>query len=125
MNEIIINVISVLVTTVVLPLITYLGIRLNQYLTSKIKDEKAKKLLTNITDIITSNVASVFQTYVEGLKKEGKFDKQAQTNALRFAKEQVLANLSADAIDFISENYGDINQWITTQIESTIYALKK
>lgn len=125
MNEILIDVISIVVTTVVLPLITFIGIKLNLWLSTKIKDEKSRQILTGITRIVTSNVASVFQTYVEGLKKEGKFDEKAQSNALRYAKEQVLGELNEDAKAFISENFGDINNWITTQIESTIYALKK
>jgi hypothetical protein len=70
MNEILINVISVVVTSVVLPLITFAGVKLTQWLNTKIKNEKAKQLLAGITDIITSNVASVFQTYVEALKKK-------------------------------------------------------
>ena len=125
MNEILINVISVVVTAIVLPLITFIGIKLNLWLSTKIKDEKARQILTGITNIVARNVASVFQTYVEGLKKEGKFDEKAQSNALRYAKEQVLRELSEDGKAFISENFGDIDNWITTQIESTIYALKK
>lgn len=125
MNEIIINVISVLVTSIVLPLITFLGIKLTSWLNTKIKDEKSRALLTGITEVVTRNVASTFQTFVESLKKENKFDEKSQSNALRYTKEQIIKELSDEAIEYISDNFKDVNSWLTTQIESTIYNLKK
>lgn len=64
MNEILINIISVAVTSIVLPLITFAGTKLIQYLNQKIKDDKARNILTGITRIIERAVRSVFQTYV-------------------------------------------------------------
>ena len=124
MNEIIINVISVLVTSIVLPTITFLGIKLTSWLNAKIKNEKERALLTGITEVVTRNVASTFQTFVESLKKENKFDDKAQSNALRYTKEQILKELSDETIEYISDNFKDVNSWLTTQIESTIYTLK-
>ncbi len=124
MNEILINVLSVVITSVILPLITFAGVKITQWLSTKIKDEKARNILTSITNIITSSVASVFQTYVDSLKKEGKFDKEAQINALALARDKVLSELREDAKAFISENFGDMGEWIANQIEATIYTLK-
>jgi hypothetical protein len=125
MNEIVINIISVVVTSIVIPLITFLGIKLTQWLNTKIKGEKEKNLLTKITEIITNNVASTFQTFVESLKKENKFDLNAQAQALRKTKESIFNELSDEAIQYIDNNFGDFNEWITTQIEATIYKMKK
>ena len=124
MNEIVLNIISVVVTSIVIPLITFLGIKLTQWLNTKIKGEKEKNLLTKITEIITNNVASTFQTFVESLKKENKFDLNAQAQALRKTKESIFNELSDEAIQYIDNNFGDFNEWITTQIEATIYKLK-
>ena len=124
MNDIIISIISVAVTTVVLPLITLGGTKLIQYLNQKIKDEKTRSILTGIAQIVERAVRSVFQTYVETLKKSGSFDKEAQANALSYAKEEVLKELNDDAIDFIKANYGDVPNFITNQIEATISVLK-
>lgn len=124
MNDIIINIISVVVTSIVLPTITFLGIKLTSWLNAKIKNEKERALLTAITEVVTRNVASTFQTFVESLKKENKFDDKAQSNALRYAKEQILKELSDEAIGYISDSFKDVNSWLTTQIESTIYTLK-
>lgn len=124
MNEIVINIISVVVTSIVIPLITFLGIKLTQWLNTKIKGEKERNLLTKITEIITNNVASTFQTFVESLKKENKFDLNAQAQALRKTKESIFNELSDEEIQYIDNNFGDFNEWITTQIEATIYKLK-
>lgn len=124
MNNILLNIISVIVTAIILPLISYLGLRLTTYLNNKIKDEKAKTLLTKATQIVTNAVRSVFQTYVESLKAEGKFDEHSQNVAFKKAKDIVQAEFSDDIKNFISENYGDLTEWITNQIEATINLLK-
>nr|DAF59295.1 MAG TPA: holin [Siphoviridae sp. ctj6w2]DAK23678.1 MAG TPA: holin [Caudoviricetes sp.] len=124
MNEIILNIISVVVTAVILPLISYAGARLIAWLNAKIKDENAKQQLTVATDIVMNAVRSVFQTYVETLKKNGAFDKESQKVALIKAKDDALAQMSDEIKDYITKNYGDLETWITTQIESTINILK-
>lgn len=124
MNEIILNIISVVVTAVILPLISYAGAMLIAWLNAKIKDENAKQQLTVATDIVMNAVRSVFQTYVETLKKNGTFDKESQKVALIKAKDDALAQMSDEIKDYITKNYGDLETWITTQIESTINILK-
>lgn len=124
MNDFIFNIISVVVTAVILPLISYAGTRLITWLNAKIKDENAKQQLTVATDIVTSAVRSVFQTYVEALKKNGTFDKESQKVALIKAKDEALSQMSDEIKDYITKNYGDLQTWLTTQIEATINILK-
>ena len=125
MNDILLNILSVVVTAVILPLISYAGARLVTYLNSKIKDANAKILLTTATDIVINAVRSVFQTYVDSLKASGTFDAHAQTQALTKAKDIALSQMSNDVKNYIITNYGDINNWLTTQIEATINLIKK
>ena len=66
----------------------------------------------------------MFQTYVEALKKEGSFNKDAQLIALNKTKDIVPAQLSDDIKNYINKNFGDINTWINTQIEASINTLK-
>lgn len=124
MNEIILNIISVVVTAIILPLISYAGARLITWLNTKIKDENAKQQLTVATDIVTNAVRSVFQTYVESLKKNGTFDKESQKVALIKAKNDALAQMTDEIKEYITKNYGNLETWIITQIESTINILK-
>lgn len=124
MNEILINILATVVTCIVLPLISFLGLKLTQWLNTKIKDEKGQTLIKKASDVVLNAVRSVFQTYVEALKKNGTFDKVAQLQAFNLAKETVLRQLGEDTKKFITENYGDLEDWIGTQIESSINALK-
>ena len=124
MNQILLNILAAVTTCIILPLISFLGIKLSQWLSTKIKDEKAAKLLTQATEIVVTAVKSVFQTYVESLKNSGTFDKTAQVEALNKAKAIVTSELTVELKDFIVSNYGDLESWITNQIEASIYKLK-
>ena len=124
MNDILLNILSVVVTAVILPLISYAGARLVTYLNSKIKDANAKILLTTATDIVINAVRSVFQTYVDSLKASGNFDAQAQTQALTKAKDIALLQMTDEVKSFIDKNYGSIDAWLTTTIEATINLIK-
>ena len=124
MNEILLNVLSCIVTAVIIPLITLLGSKLIKWISSKIDDEKAEKYITDATTIVLDAVRCVFQTYVDTLKKEGSFDREAQLIALNKAKDIVLAQLSEDIKEYINKNFGDVDTWVTTQIEASIDTLK-
>ena len=124
MNDIIISIISVVVTSVLLPLITLGGTKLIQLINQKIKDEKTRIILTGLSTIVERAVRSVTQTYVDSLKKSGKFDQEAQRIAFSLAKEEVLKELNQETKSFIKTNYGNVNDFVTTQIESTINLIK-
>ena len=124
MNEIIINIISVVVTSIVLPLISIAGAKLIQFLNSKIKNNKAADLLTTATTIVINAVRSVFQTYVEALKKKGNFNKDAQIIALTKAKDIALTQMTDEVKDYLVKTYGCLDSWLDTNIEATINILK-
>ena len=124
MNEIIINIISVVVTSIVLPLISIAGAKLIQFINSKIKNNKAADLLTTATTIVINAVRSVFQTYVEALKKEGSFNKDAQIIALNKAKDIALTQMTDEVKDYLVTTYGRLDSWLDTNIEATINILK-
>ena len=124
MNEIIINTISVVVTSIVLPLISIAGAKLIQFINSKIKNNKAADLLTTATTIVINAVRSVFQTYVEALKKEGSFNKDAQIIALNKAKDIALTQMTDEVKNYLVTTYGSLDSWLDTNIEATINILK-
>ena len=124
MNKILFNIISVLVTMVILPLISFAGIKLIAQLNAEIKDENAKTQLTTAIAIVTNSVRSVFQTYVDTLKKNGTFDVESLKIALAKAKDEALSQMSDETKEYITTNYGNLENWLTTQIEATINILK-
>lgn len=124
MNEILLNILSVVVSAVVLPLISLIGAKLVAWLSSKTKNEKAAAIIKEANDIVMNAVKCVLQTYVDTLKKEGKFDEASQFLALSKAKEKALEQMSDDTKSFIEKNYGDLDLWLTTSIEATISTIK-
>ena len=124
MNQILLNVLAAVTTCIILPLISFLGIKLSQWLSTKIKDEKAQKLFAQATEIVTNAVRSTFQTYVESQKASGGFGKDEQLVALNKAKAIILSEMTEELKSWIVANYGDLSNWISNQIEASIYKLK-
>ena len=124
MNEILLNVLSIIVTAVIIPVISFLGYKLSSFLSTKIKDEKAAAFFKQASEIVLNAVRSVFQTYVEALKNSGQFNKDAQAIAFNQAKAIIVNQMSQELKSFIIANYGDLNEWIKNQIEASINQLK-
>ena len=124
MNEILLNIISVVVTSIVIPLLTYLGIRLSNYLKTKIESEKLHKHLDNAIEAVTIAVATVMQTYVDSLKKSGNFTKEAQKAAFLQAKDAALKLITDETKNAITANFGDFNAWLEALIETKVKEIK-
>lgn len=124
MSEILLNVLSVVVSAIILPLISVIGAKLVAWLSSKTKNEKATNTIKTANDIVMNAVKCVLQTYVDSLKKEGKFDEASQFLALSKAKEKALEQMNEQTKAFIEKNYGNLDSWLTTNIESTISTIK-
>ena len=89
-------------------------------LRKKVKDEKIARLLTRVENIVKQTVILINQTYVDALKEEGLFDKEAQKAAFEMCKDKVLAMLNDEAIVAIAETFGDYEEWIRTLIEAYV-----
>ena len=87
---------------------------------AKIKDEKAKRLIEIAEGVVSQAVTSVTQTYVEGLKAEGAFDKNAQALAFEESKDKIYLMLTDETMKAVQDNYGNIEEWIKTKIEETV-----
>lgn len=87
---------------------------------AKIKDEKAKRLIEIAEGVVSQAVTSVTQTYVEGLKAEGAFDKNAQALAFEESKDKIYLMLTDETMKAVQNNYGNIEEWIKTKIEETV-----
>lgn len=77
-----------------------------------------------LSDTITTCVIAVNQTYVDSLKKQGKFDINAQKEAFRKVYEQVIEILKGDTLDYLQLAYSDLNGYITAQIEQQVREYK-
>ena len=64
------------------------------------------------------------ETYVDALKKQGKFDKEAQKCAFELTFNAVMAVLSDEAKHYLASVYGDLTAYITTRIEAEVNVSK-
>lgn len=96
----------------------------SQEITDKTENELADKYIQMLTDTITACVIATNQTYVESLKKQGKFDAEAQKHAFELTYNAVVAVLSDEAKHYLASIYGDLTAYITTRIEAEVNVSK-
>lgn len=127
MNEQVTELLTTLIQVVVIPAIPILVTYLVKYLkakadqtTTKIDNELVRAYLQEASDAVLQGVVYTAQTYVDSLKKQGKFDATAQKVAFTQAKEVALKLLTEEAKQMITDLYGDLTIWLDTKIEQTV-----
>ena len=127
MSETTLQMISEIINVCVIPLLGVLVTYLVKYINAKSKELEAqtdsaiaKKYISMLSTTITSCVIATNQTYVESLKKQGRFDAEAQKEAFQMTLNAVLAVLNDEAKEYLTAVYGDLNAYITNQIEATV-----
>ena len=94
------------------------------WMNSKIKDQTLAKHLAAVTQIVTDAVMNVLQSFVETLKVNGNFDESAQKEAKDRAYAIIMEQMTPELIDYVKDNYGELESWINNKIEAVIYTLK-
>lgn len=93
-------------------------------ITSKIENQKVSEYINAATNVVSDAVLTVSQTYVDTLKKEGKFSQKAQIEAKEKAVEIATKLITEDGKNAIEKVYGDFAEWLSTTIESNVKANK-
>lgn len=96
----------------------------SQEITDKTDSELADKYIKMLTDTITTCVIATNQTYVESLKKQGKFDAEAQKEAFKLTYNAVMSVLTDEAKNYLTSIYGDLTAYITSRIEAEVNVSK-
>lgn len=111
----------------IIPLLGILTAYIVKYIQAKreeisanIDDITIKKYTELISSTITTCVIATNQTYVNALKEQNKFDKEAQKIAFTKTAEAVLSLLTDESKKYIKETFGDLNTYIIQQIEATV-----
>lgn len=105
-------------------LITGLGTLITFLINKYVKNDQLKRILNSLNETVKNAVSEVYQTYVEALKKDGMFDAEAQKEALNKALEIIKTNLPTDVMNWVKENYSDIDSYFKSLIEAAIGLLK-
>ena len=93
-------------------------------LKEKTKNEKEKKYLDMLDKTICEAVIATNQTYVEALKKAGKFDGAAQAEAFKKTYETVMKLLTEEAKTYLITLVGDLEADIQNKIEAQVNLAK-
>lgn len=89
-------------------------------LKAKTKNEKINKYIDLLSNTISTCVVATNQTYVEALKKNNAFTKEAQQEAFELTYSAVLSVLNEEAKFYLTEIYGDLYSYIGTRIEAEV-----
>ena len=89
---------------------------LRQFLSKIISDGLADEITSRLEDAVYATT----QTYVDDLKASGSFNKEAQLHALALALATLLGSLSQEAKDYIQENFGNTETYLTGRIEAEV-----
>jgi hypothetical protein len=73
-----------------------------------------------LNETITDCVIATTQTYVETLKKQGKFDTDAQKEAFNQTYNAVMVILNDEAKEYLNSAVGDLKLFITQKIEAEV-----
>ena len=119
------NIIFSALGIIITGLASLLVAKFTQWINEKIEDKKAARYLATINELAWKCVQEVYQTYVETLKKEGKFDKEAQEKALHNCLTTLKSQLKNEIWEYIKNNFGDIDTYLISLIESIIFSLKR
>lgn len=125
------DLVSTIIQTVLIPLLIALTGFLVKWINAKaneakdkIKDDKYYLYIDILQELVTKTVIMVNQTYVDELKKENAFTKEAQIEAFNKVYETVIASLSEDVYVYLEQIIGNLDDYLTVLIESSVKAQK-
>ena len=126
-----IEIINQLFDLVIIPLLAALTIYAVKWINAQANNLKTKtdnevldKYLSMLAETVTKCVIATNQTYVETLKKEGKFDEAAQKIAFEKTYTAVMEIISVDMVDYLTEFVGDFETFLMQSIEAEVNSNK-
>ena len=81
---------------------------------------KYSEIIYALENIVSKAVITTNQTFVNELKKQGKFDKEAMQEAYRRTYESIIASLSQSFFEYIDEETIDIDTLLKNMIETSV-----
>ena len=120
------------ITALVLILASITLNKFNGWLNVLIKDRNLNidnQMVNDFMDSfrVTLNQAIIAtnQTYVNNLKNTGKFDDDAQVEAMDKTIEYCMTMLPPDVLEYLTNTYSDVSAFIETNVEAIIGASKQ
>lgn len=107
-----------------LGIITFYIVQFIKTKTEELNSNNSNKLLSKYIEMLSNTICECViatnQTYVDSLKKQGKFDAEAQKKAFEMTYNAVIGILSEEAKVYLASVYGDLNAYIINMIEAEV-----
>jgi hypothetical protein len=111
----------------IIPLLTVLTTYIVKFINKKTEslqkstdNELYKKYIALLDDTITKCVIATNQTYVDSLKNQNAFTKEAQEEAFKRSYDAVMAILSIEAKTYLQNAVGDLDAYIRNSIQAQV-----
>lgn len=118
-QEVIASLLTTVLTVTVPILLRYIVVWVNAKIAA-VTSETQQKYLKMAVDAIYTATLETTQTYVENLKDQNIFDEEAQKKALQMSIDRAKEIMGEKTRTMLESIVGDINAYITSQIESMI-----
>ena len=105
-------------------LVSWATTALVSWLNTKIKNEKAAKWASDLTNIVSNAVLSVTQTFVDTMKKGGEWNEEVAKEAKQKCLDIIIGQLTPELQEYITSNFGDMMSYLNNLIEATIQGFK-
>ena len=87
---------------------------------ARLAPSKYSEIIYGLENIVSKAVITTNQTFVNELKKQGKFDKEAMQEAYKRTYESIIASLSQSFFEYIDEENVDIDVLLKNMIETSV-----
>lgn len=124
MPQELVNILLAGLGTIITGLCAWAVAAFTKWMSTKTKDAKFNKFMSTLVELTMNAVKETYQVYVQAIKEQGAFDKEAQEKALEMCLVNIKSKLAPDMLDFIGNNFGDVTNYLKGLIESTLYSLK-
>lgn len=128
----VLNYILYIVLTAILPVIATYTVNLiktkikeSNVIANVTQNENISKIIENAFSDVMDAVLYINQIYVDALKSNGKFDKDAQKNAFNRAYTEALNMISDESKKVIEQTYGSFDKWLKLKIETSVNMAKR
>lgn len=117
------EILTTIITLVIVPGMIWLGKCLADYLLEKSKNEKLDKYIKLASDCIADAVGDVAQTFVDHIEDKD-WNEETKNEAFELAKVTALENLGLSGRKLIEEALGDFDGWVKTKIQAEVKRLE-
>ena len=87
---------------------------------ARLAPSKYSEIIYGLENIVNKAVITTNQTFVNELKKQGKFDKEAMEEAYNKTFDSIVASLSQSFFEYIDEENVDIDALLKNMIETSV-----